>query len=343
MSMKRSCRDLPKGRASKNPKIAFIYYYFSSFVRQDFEILSRPFQVEKLNYREPLDVFRIAVSIWRSDISFTWFASGHSFLAVLLSKMMGKKSIVVAGGYDVAFAPEISYGQYTLGWHKRKYADFALKNADLVLAVSEFTKAEATARAKPKKIEVIYNAIDVARFKPADGKEVGTREDLVLTVASGLKNVIRLKGLDIFVEAAAYIPEVKFLVLGLSNDDRETLKGMQSSENVEFRGYVDQEELITYYQKAKIYCQLSYRESFGVALAEAMACGCVPVVTDRGALPEVVGEAGFYAPYGDIESTVSAIKKALSANDGNRARARIEERFSQRTRESRLLYAIKML
>lgn len=324
-------------------KIAFIYYHFSSFVRQDFEILSRHFQVEKVNYRKPLDVLRIAGSIWRSDVSFTWFASGHSFLAVLLSKMMGKNSIVIAGGYDVAFAPEIRYGQYTLGWHKRKYADFALKNTDLVLAVSEFTKAEAIACAKPKKIEVIYNAIDIRKFRPASENEERTREDLVLTVASGLKNVIKLKGLDVFVEAAAHLPEVKFLVLGLSNDDRETLKGIQSSNNVEFRGYVNQEELISYYQKAKIYCQLSYRESFGVALAEAMACGCVPVVTDRGALPEVVGDVGFIAPYGDIESTVFSIKNALSTNNGSRARARIEERFSQRMRESRLLYAIESL
>ena len=324
-------------------KIAFIYYDFSSFVRHDHEILSRHFDVEKVNYRKPLDVLRIAGSIWRSDVSFAWFASGHSFLAVLLSKMMGKKSIVIAGGYDVAFAPEINYGQYTLGWHKRKYAEFALKNTDLVLAVSEFTKAEVIARARPKKIEVIYNAIDICKFRPASGKEEWTREDLVLTVASGLKNVIKLKGLDIFVEAAAYFPDVKFLVLGLSNDDKETLKGIQSTNNVELRGYINQDELISYYQKAKIYCQLSYRESFGVALAEAMACGCVPVVTDRGALPEVVGDVGFYAPYGDLESTVFSIKNALRTNNGNSARARIEERFSQRMRESRLLYAIERL
>jgi glycosyltransferase involved in cell wall biosynthesis len=324
-------------------KIAFIYYNFSSFVRQDYKILSRHFHVEKVNYKKPLDVLRIAESIWRSNVSFTWFASGHSFLAVLLSKMMGKRSILVAGGYDVAFAPEISYGQYTLSWHKRKYADFALKNADLVLAVSEFTKAEVIARAKPKKVEVIYNAIDIRKFRPASGKEEGTREDLVMTVASGQKNVIKLKGLDVFVEAAAHIPDVRFLILGLSNDDRETLKGIRSSNNIEFRGYVNQDELISYYQKAKIYCQLSYRESFGVALAEAMACGCVPVVTDRGALLEVVGDAGFIASYGDIVSTVFSIKNALSSSNGSRARARIEEKFSQRMRESRLLYAIKSL
>lgn len=324
-------------------KIAFIYYDFSSFVRQDFEMLSRHFQVEKANYRKPLDILRIAGSIWRSDVSFAWFASGHSFLSVLLSKIMGKRSIVVAGGYDVAFAPEIGYGQYTLGWHKRKYADFALKNADLVLAVSDFTETEAMAHVKPKNIEVIYNAIDTGKFRPASGNKERTREDLVLTVASGLKNVIKLKGLDIFVQAAAHLPDAKFIVLGLSNDDRDTLKGIQSTNNIELHGYVNQEELISYYQRAKVYCQLSYRESFGIALAEAMACGCVPVVTKRGALLEVVDDVGFSVSYGDLESTVSSIKRALRDNNDTRARERIEDRFSQKIRERKLRYAIERL
>ena len=324
-------------------KIAFIYYDFSSFVKQDYEMLSNHFDVKKVNYRTPKDIFKIARTISNSDLTYSWFASGHSFLSVLLSKIMGKKSIVVAGGYDVAFAPEIGYGQYTLGWHKRKYADFALKNADLVLAVSDFTKTEAMAHAKPKNIEVIYNAIDTDKFRPGSGKEERTREDLVLTVASGLKNVIELKGLDAFVQAAARLPDAKFIVLGLSNDDRDTLKGMKSTNNIELHGYVNQEELISYYQKAKVYCQLSYRESFGVALAEAMACGCVPVVTNRGALPEVVDDVGFSVSYGDLESTVSSIKRALRDNNGTRARARIEERFSQKIREIKLRYAIERL
>ncbi len=290
-------------------KIAFIFYDLSSFVSRDFEILSRHFQVEKVKYRKPRDLFGIAASIWRSDVSFSWFASGHSFLAVLLSRMAAKKSIVIAGGYDVAFAPEIGYGQYTQGWNKRKYADFALKNADLVLAVSKFTKEEAIARASPRKIEVIYNGIDTDKFKPSSEMATGSRDDLALTVASGLRNVIKLKGLDVFVKAAAHLPEVKFLVAGLRDDDKETLKGIQSSNNIELRGCLTQDELISYYQKAKIYCQLSYRESFGVALAEAMACGCVPVVTDRGALPEVVGEAGFCVPYEEATGPLQRSKQ----------------------------------
>jgi len=44
--------------------------------------------------------------LW-ADITFSWFADTHAFLAVLLSKLFRKKSIVVVGGYEVANVPEI--------------------------------------------------------------------------------------------------------------------------------------------------------------------------------------------------------------------------------------------
>ncbi|VVB71971.1 D-inositol-3-phosphate glycosyltransferase [uncultured archaeon] len=319
-------------------KLAFIYYDLSSFVRSDQEILSRHFQVESVRYRGFRDIPKIVTAIWKSDAVYSWFASGHSFLAVLSARLLGKKSVVVAGGYDVAYVPEISYGQYTLGWHKRMYADYVLNNADLILAVSEFTKSELMARSRPRKTEVVYNCIDTDLFKPK-----GEKEDLVMTVASGLKNVIELKGLDTFVKAAEYLPDVRFLVVGMTTEDKKELGQCISSDNVELGGRATQPELIGCYQRAKVYCQLSYRESFGVALAEAMACGCVPVVTDRGALPEVVGTAGYIVPYKDPISTANAIERALSSGKEHVARERIRSAFRKELREARIIGSLKAI
>ena len=319
-------------------KIVFIYYDFSSFVKQDYEILSKHFEVEKVNYRTPKDIFKMARAIFNSDLTYAWFASGHSFIAVLLSILLRKKSVVIVGGYDVAFAPEINYGQYTLGWHKRKYADFVLKNADLVLAVSEFTKKEAIVRVTSQKIKLIYNAIDTDKFVPGSEKK-----NLVITVASGTKNVIKLKGIDTFAKAAEHIPGTRFLVLGLSDKDREFLGAKCPSPNLELSGYMSQTDLIKYYQKAKVYCQLSYRESFGVALAEAMACGCVPVVTERAALPEVVGNTGIYVPYDDEKATAKGIEEALRSDKGRKARERVESHFTGKRRETELVKAVRMI
>jgi glycosyltransferase involved in cell wall biosynthesis len=71
------------------------------------------------------------------------------------------------------------------------------------------------------------------------------------------------------------------------------------------------ESFIEKLKQAKVYCQLSYTDQFPLTVLEAMACGCIPVVSDRGGLPEIVGDVGFIVPYGDVEKTREAIRLAL--------------------------------
>jgi glycosyltransferase involved in cell wall biosynthesis len=112
---------------------------------------------------------------------------------------------------------------------------------------------------------------------------------------------------------------------------------------VSFTGFVEDEELIRWYQRAKVYVQLSLYESFGMSLAEAMLCECVPVVTDRGALPEVVGDTGFFVPYGDEKATAEGIRAALRSDKGPVARKRVEEAFPIKKREAALIESIEGL
>jgi len=78
---------------------------------------------------------------------------------------------------------------------------------------------------------------------------------------------------------------------------------------------IQHDELINLLKSTRVYCQLSYTESFGMTLLEAMSCGCIPVVTDRDALPEVVGDCGYVVPYGDVDATRKAILKAFKNRD----------------------------
>ncbi|MFQ5762962.1 MAG: glycosyl transferase family 1, partial [Candidatus Bathyarchaeia archaeon] len=136
--------------------ILLVYRSYSSFVRNDYDILSKHFDVERFQWRGKRDVPRLAESVRKCDVTFSWFANDHAAVAVFLSRRFRKKNIVVVGGGDVAYAPEIDYGRFTQSKLKRCLSLYALGNADLILPVSNFTKTEVLRWVKPKRMEVVY-------------------------------------------------------------------------------------------------------------------------------------------------------------------------------------------
>jgi glycosyltransferase involved in cell wall biosynthesis len=105
------------------------------------------------------------------------------------------------------------------------------------------------------------------------------------------------------------------------------LRGL-AAPNVRFPGYVTDHQLEDLLGRAKAYVQASFTEGFGLSLVEAMSAGCVPVVTAAGALPEVVGDTGFYVDYDDDRALANAVRRAMASDLGERARARVLERFT---------------
>jgi len=144
----------------------------------------------------------------------------------------------------------------------------------------------------------------------------------VLTVGNVWQENLLRKGLLPFVQAAAHLPATKFMLIGKWYDDSiETLRRV-AGPNVEFTGFVSDERLVDLYQRASVYVQASLHEGFGLSVAEAMLAGCIPVVTRKGALPEVVGDAGVYAASNDPLDVAVAIRRALTLDGSARQRAR---------------------
>jgi len=318
-------------RGKEEIKILFVYPALGSFIRKDLEILEKHFHVKKMKViMSPLTVLRLLKGILWADVVYTWFIKLNTLFTVLFCMILRKKCIIVAGGYDVAYVPEINYGALVSPW-RRIMIKFVLEHSTKMLAVSSSNRKQILHLARPKNLKLVYNGIDVEKFKPSSEKE-----NLVITVGTISDSTIKRKGLKTFVRASVYLPDVQFVLIGKYDDSVRSLKKIARS-NVTFTGYISEESLLRFYQKAKVYCQLSAHESFGVALAEAMSCCCVPVVTRKYALPEVVGDTGFYVPYNDLKAAVEAIKKALRSNKGIKARERIKRYFSIKTRERRLI------
>ncbi len=125
------------------------------------------------------------------------------------------------------------------------------------------------------------------------------------------------------------------------DDAIEELRAL-AGPNVEFTGWVSDEELQDLYRRASVYVQASRHEGFGLAVAEAMLAGCVPVVMDVTAMPEVVGDAGVLIDSQDADRVAEGIRRALDLGPdaGARARERILTQFPMSGRRDGLLAVI---
>lgn len=83
-------------------------------------------------------------------------------------------------------------------------------------------------------------------------------------------------------------------------------------------------------------------EAFGSALLEAMAQGAVPVVTEVGGMPWVVGTTGVTVVLDDTSALVDGIKVALETEPGSGMQQRVRERFSADRRRASLASALRI-
>ncbi len=317
--------------------------YFRSFMEWDLEILKSEFDVRPLNVcfdwhdiRSTLATpFGLISGVAWADVVFCWFASREAFPAIALAQLYNKKTVVVVGGSDVTAIPEVQREAELR--QRTRFARFLLNKVTQVLPYSkDAEKGVLQFLNEDARVRVIYLGVDATKFRPS-----GAKKEEVITVGVVSANTLRRKGLETFVKSATYLPEVEFIVIGNWFDRSIDYLRSIASKNVRFMGLVEENELIRYYQEAKVYAQVSAHEAFGVSLAEAMACECVPVVTDKGAIPEVVGDTGFYVPYEDPASTAEGIKHALRSANGTLARQRIETLFSLTIRREALLDVIR--
>lgn len=307
---------------------------WSSFVEADAAILTREYDVQRVSWSGRSSALALRRAMRRADAVLSWFAGDHAVLAGIFARWGGKPVILISGGGDVANMPEIRYGAMAGPIKSRLAAGWSLRAADLVLALSAFSAGEIRKVHAPRRLEVLPLGVDIHRFSPA-----GPKESLVATVGGISPTNVRRKGLGTFVAAARFLPQTPFVVAGEAQDGTAQSLRSRASENVRFPGRLSDAELVELYRRSKVYVQVSAHEGFGLAVAEAMATECIPVVTRRGSLPEVVGDTGLYVEYDDPAGTARAIRDALarSAAAGLAARARVTERFSLGRRADGLL------
>jgi glycosyltransferase involved in cell wall biosynthesis len=301
-------------------QILFVYSRDATFIQIDREVLSKRWSVRTWQQRRgPVNLPALVAAVWRSELVFGWFASWHTFWPVTLAWIMRRPSVLVLGGFDTARLPEIGYGlqQRRVMRHVSRWV---MRRARYLVTNSHYSRQEIESNVgiRPERVRVVHHGVP----DPFGELPAAARDRLALTVGVVERRNVERKGLGPFVRAAALLPDVEFVVAGKWEDDSaEELRAL-AGPNAKLTGWIEQDELEDLYRRASVYVQASLHEGFGLSVAEAMLAGCIPVVTRRGALPEVVGDEGVLIEDPSAEAVAAGVERALGLGDEARARAR---------------------
>jgi glycosyltransferase involved in cell wall biosynthesis len=171
----------------------------------------------------------------------------------------------------------------------------------------------------PAKIDVVLEGVGVPLATGPSEQELRARlalgdRTVVLTTSAMRPH----KNLGRLLDALSLLPEERRPVLvlpGYSTEHESELRahaaGVGVSQNVRFVGWVSPEELEGLYGVASCFVFPSLYEGFGLPVLEAMVRGLPVACSDRGALPEVVGDAALIFDAESPRSIADAIEELL--------------------------------
>jgi glycosyltransferase involved in cell wall biosynthesis len=184
----------------------------------------------------------------------------------------------------------------------------------------------------PKRIVHIPHGVDVRYFHPPDAEEqsearaaLNIKETSLVCVLPGWVSIN--KGHDLIVEAVRSLresrPDIFIVCLFAGSKEHgaeiieRSLKNKEDLEAFRFLGFVNREQLRQTYWAADIVVLPSQIEGFSIAIAEAMACGCIAIRTPAGGCSDQIvdGVTGFVVPF---RNAAAIAEKILVLTDKSR-------------------------
>ncbi len=185
--------------------------------------------------------------------------------------------------------------------------------AQALITVSEFSRRELSAHLglSPERLQVIGNGVDASfhALRTQELDDFRARRGLPPKYFAVIGNIKRFKNLGLLVPIADDLPAPLILLAG-----RGARRAIGFSEKVIELSPLSDEELVRFYSGACAVLVPSRYEGFGLPALEAMACGAPVIVSDAGAHPEVVGNAGILVSPDNAAAWLAACRRVFHDN-----------------------------
>lgn len=266
------------------------------------------------------DVWALTQQVRKHPVDLFFFPAVFSYFPVVnRTKVLVTIHDVIADHH-----PETVFSNKKLKLFWQAKERLAVRQADLILTVSDYSKQQIVEYFKLPETRVRAITEGPSRIfgslpKNEGGEPVLRRYGLTadsrwLLYVGGIsphKNLQRLVEAFKQLIVNPTFADVKLVLVGdYQNDtfhsDYPALKAQMErlylNDKVIFTGYVKDEDLVYLYNATSTFVLPSLEEGFGLPAIEAMACGAPVVVSNRGSLPEIVGNAGrYFNPYDSVD------------------------------------------
>jgi 1,2-diacylglycerol-3-alpha-glucose alpha-1,2-galactosyltransferase len=274
----------------------------------------------------------------------------HSPGPYALKKLLFDKGAKVVSAHvtPASFVGSLAMAKYWQ-WLARAYLAWFYNRADAVLAVSSEVVDELRAMGVRKPVYLVPNTIATETFRSTAEERHRDRRELGINngefVVMGCGQVQPRKRVDVFVEAARALPELRFVWVGGMPfkgiaADRGAMEQVMSNHpaNVTFTGLIDRVAVERWYRAADLFFLPSMQETFGLVILEAAAAGLPLLLRDLEQYRQTF--TGGYE-HGNDDNFTTKIKE-FSTNKQyydhwQRAAKRIAERYDSKAGAERLV------
>ncbi|MDO8837213.1 MAG: glycosyltransferase family 1 protein [Vicinamibacterales bacterium] len=235
----------------------------------------------------------------------------------LLVPTLARVRVVTVHDLDFLDHPERTWGEM-----RRDFPALVRRHvarATLVTTISHFTAGEASRRLGIPESRIVVCRPGVPEWARTAGPRppASSLTGYILFVGTleARKNVVGL--LDAYARLVARMPDAPRLALAggrppVADPGLDARLNGPLAPRIDALGYLDPAARASVYAGARLLVLPSRMEGFGLPVLEAMALGVPVVVSDRGALPEVAGDAGLVCPPDDVDGLAASIERVLT-------------------------------